>query len=326
MALSSNRRRVVVVGAGISGIACARELADAGLPVQVCDRSDRIGGRMAVRTIEGRAVDVGASYFTVRAAEFSIVAEGWLARGLARPWTDTFHIVGPDGPQATTTGPMRYAAPAGLRSLVEDLAAGLDPVHPVDVARVTAGDGAPVVGGEQTLATVLAMPTPLAYDVLDEGLRAELPPERGGWDPTITVVATFDRRSWRTFDGAFVTDSPVLSFVADDGRRRGDDAAVLVGHSTPVLAAARLDDPEAARDVMLAELRGVLEVDAEPRHVEMVPWPLAAPVTAEVEQYLLTPSMLGLCGDGWHGPSRIESAYLSGRALGQELAALLSSP
>ncbi|MET0741712.1 MAG: FAD-dependent oxidoreductase, partial [Candidatus Nanopelagicales bacterium] len=71
MALSSNRRRVVVVGAGISGIACARELADAGLPVQVCDRSDRIGGRMAVRTIEGRAVDVGASYFTVRAAEFS---------------------------------------------------------------------------------------------------------------------------------------------------------------------------------------------------------------------------------------------------------------
>ncbi len=281
---------------------------------------------MAVRTIEGRVVDVGASYFTVRAAEFSSLADGWLKRGLAWPWTDTFHIVGPDGPQATTTGPMRYAAPAGLGALVADLAAGLDVVHSIEVAHVVTGDGAPAVDGVQTLATVLAMPTPQAYDLLDEPLRAELPAQRGGWEPTLTIVATFDRRAWRDLDGAFVADSPVLSFVADDGRRRRDDAAVLVAHSTPVLAAAHIDDPDAARDVLLAELREVLQILAKPRHVEVVCWPLAAPVTAEVEQYALTPSMLGLCGDGWHGPSRIESAYLSGKALGQALAARLSSP
>jgi hypothetical protein len=29
--------------------------------------------------------------------------------------------------------------------------------------------------------------------------------------------------------------------------------------------------------------------------------------------------MVGLAGDGWHGPPRIEGAFLSGRALGAEL-------
>ena len=51
---------VIVVGAGISGVAAARELRDAGLPVVVLDRGRRIGGRMASRTIDGRPVDIGA--------------------------------------------------------------------------------------------------------------------------------------------------------------------------------------------------------------------------------------------------------------------------
>jgi phytoene dehydrogenase-like protein len=38
---------VVVVGAGLSGIACATELVAAGVPVRVLDRADHVGGRMA---------------------------------------------------------------------------------------------------------------------------------------------------------------------------------------------------------------------------------------------------------------------------------------
>jgi phytoene dehydrogenase-like protein len=38
---------VVVVGAGIAGIACARELAAAGVEVRVLERARVVGGRMA---------------------------------------------------------------------------------------------------------------------------------------------------------------------------------------------------------------------------------------------------------------------------------------
>jgi len=40
---------VVVVGAGIAGLACARALTAAGYPVRVLDRGRRPGGRMSSR-------------------------------------------------------------------------------------------------------------------------------------------------------------------------------------------------------------------------------------------------------------------------------------
>ena len=52
---------VVVVGAGMSGVACARALDAAGVGAVVRDRGKRIGGRMAVRTTEGRPVDAAAA-------------------------------------------------------------------------------------------------------------------------------------------------------------------------------------------------------------------------------------------------------------------------
>jgi len=76
---------VIVVGAGISGVAAAREVKDAGLPVVVVDRGRRIGGRMASRTIDGRPVDIGASYFTASDPAFTALVADWQQRGLAHP-------------------------------------------------------------------------------------------------------------------------------------------------------------------------------------------------------------------------------------------------
>ena len=78
---------------------------------------------MSSRTMHGRPVDLGASYLTATGGSpFAGVVDDWVHRGLARPWTDTFAVAGPDGLRRTTTGPLRYGAPGGLRSLVEDLA------------------------------------------------------------------------------------------------------------------------------------------------------------------------------------------------------------
>ena len=111
-----HRHPVIVVGAGIAGVACARELAAAEVPYRLLDRGRRIGGRMAVRTVDGRSVDLGASYFTAHDPVFADQVESWTSSGLARPWTDTFRIATPDGLQGTKTGPVRYAAPGGLRA------------------------------------------------------------------------------------------------------------------------------------------------------------------------------------------------------------------
>lgn len=311
----------MVVGAGLAGVACARELAAAGTSVVVTERARRTGGRMASRTVDNRAVDIGASYFTASEPAFRVVVEDWVRRGLARPWTDTFAVAGPEGLRDTTTGPLRYAAPRGLRSLVIDLASGLYVEHGCEVDSVDAG---PRTDGMPARAVVLAVPDPQAADLLGVGLPEEQAcvADRE-WSASVTLYAGWDARCWPSFDGAFVHDSAVLAWFADDGRRRGDGAPVLVAHSTGTFAESCLDLPVAALDPMLAAVARVLGIDREPAWGGVQRWSLAHPVHPHPEPFHLGAARVGLCGDGWGSRPRVEAAYLSGRALGRELAGLL---
>ena len=309
---------VVVVGAGIAGIACARELAGAGLPVRVLDRGRRVGGRMAVRTVDGHAVDTGASYFTVGEPAFAAVVEDWRERGLARPWTDTFHLAGPDGLEGTKAGPVRWAATAGLRSLVVDLARGLDVVSDHVVERLAPG----VVDGEPASAVVLAMPDPQAARLLD------IADTLTDYTPALVLAAGFDRRSWPQLDAAFVHDDPSITFVADDGARRGDGAPVLVAHSTADLARAHLAEPAGATATMLAALArvtGVADLADRTTWTFVHRWTYAQPASTREQPWHLGDDLVGRCGDGWSTRPRVEAAFESGRLLARELASRLGA-
>ena len=312
--------RVLVVGGGISGIAAARELQRAGQSVVVCERGHRLGGRMASRTIQGRPVDIGASYFTVSDPAFAAVVADWQRRGLAREWTDTFAVYG-DPEKSSTAGPTRWAAPRGLRSLVEDLAVGLAVQSSTPVERIDPGW---VVAGQPYAAVALAMPDPQARRLLQPGYADARVALDDPYQPVLALTASWPERAWAELDGAFVHDDPVLVWVADDGRRRGDRAAVLVAHSTTDFAAHHLEDPSAAQPALVHALRERLEIKAAPAYARVHRWSFARPARQRDDPYFLEHDRLGVCGDGWHGKSRVEGAYLSGRALGRAMAERLS--
>lgn len=52
--------KVAVVGAGYAGLACAVELADAGIDVEVFEASRTLGGRARAVELDGQIVDNGA--------------------------------------------------------------------------------------------------------------------------------------------------------------------------------------------------------------------------------------------------------------------------
>lgn len=311
---------VVVVGAGISGIACARAMSQAGLAVRVLDRGRRMGGRMASPTVDGRPVDTGASYLTAADPAFETVVADWQRRGLVRPWTETFAAIKSERSQ-DKQGPMRYGATRGLRSLVEDLAAGVDVESVRTVERVTAG-GELRVDGETASAVVLAMPDPQAVRLLDDSLAEERAALDVAFEPVLALTATFAEQPWDG-DGAFLNDDPVLDWVADDGRRRGDGAPVLVAHSSSAFAAEHLADPEAATGSMVAALRRHLGVP-EPIRTSMHRWTFGRPSRGRSQSFLLTERNVGICGDAWSDKPRVEGAYMSGRALGEAVAARLT--
>lgn len=302
---------VVVVGGGISGIAAARTVSAAGLAVHVLDRGRRIGGRMASRRLDDRVVDTGASYFTVADPAFAAVVEDWRARGLARPWTDTF--LAREGEELVEKpGPVRWAAPGGLRTLVEDLARGLD-VRQQTVTAVTPG---PAVDGEPADAVLLAMPDPQARRLLDPALEEERAALDDPYAPVLALTTRWAEATWPALDGAFLP-GPLLSWVADDGRRRDDFAPVLVAHSTPELAAEHLAEPDAAGPLLEVALRDALGIPTEAlgRHVQR--WSFAKPTRPHGRRCFLGEVGVGCCGDSWSDKPRVEAAYLSGLALGQ---------
>ncbi|MBA2695220.1 MAG: FAD-dependent oxidoreductase [Actinobacteria bacterium] len=310
---------VIVIGGGIAGISCARVLAEAGVDVQVLDRGRRLGGRMAVKNIDARAVDTGASYFTVSDERFQAVVDDWAARGLARPWTDTFDVF-EDGARAEPKqGSLRWGAPGGLRGLVEDLADGLA-VERHTVTSVSRGSGGLLVDDRPAQAVVLAMPDPQADRLLSPDLSAEVPQLADPFEPVLALSAGWASRQWdEAFDGAFVNGDDQLAWIADDGRRRGDDASVLVAHSTPALAAEHLESPESATQPMLRRLMSLMGIAEQPEWTDQHRWSFARPTGARDVDHHLSDAGIGLCGDAWSDRPRVEAAYLSGAALASAL-------
>lgn len=302
-----------IVGAGISGLACARAARDAGVRVRVLDRARRPGGRLSSRTIEGRPVDLGASYFVIGDdRRFADVVHDWEARGLARPWTDTFAVLAADGTASTTSGPVRWAAPGGLRSLALDLAEGLE----VESTRVVESAEPYTVDGTAAGEVVLAMPEPQARRLTAHPLGD--PQE---WEPVLAVVLRWDERRWAAdLHGAFVNGHPDLAFVADDGDRRGDGAPVLVVHTTGDRARRHLDDPEAAIAPVAAATRRLLGIADEPASAHVHRWTFARPTAGAEAPYFRSPG-LSACGDAWGGSPSVRTAWASGDALGRALAA-----
>lgn len=302
-----------MIGAGISGTACVRALLELGAEVEVFDRGRVPGGRLASPLLHDRRVDLGAAYFTAKEPEFTAAVDEWVLRGVARPWTDTFDVYGADG-HSRTTGPMRYAAPGGLRTLVTD-------ALPVGVSHHTVES----LDELDHDAVVLAMPDPQA---------ARLAPDLFDWvdyEPVIAVAAGWSRRCWPVADAAFVNDDPDVTLIADDGSRRGDGAAVLVAHSTADRARAHLDAPEDAAAPVLAAALRLLDVDTDPDWTHVHRWTFAKPTATHGDsEFGLVERdgrFLGACGDTWcpSGAPRIESAYLSGYRLGVALAERIAS-
>ena len=266
---------------------------------------------------DGRVIDIGASYFTARDERFCAIVEAACAAGIVQPWTDSFHVADSSGITGVRTGPIRYRAAGGLRSFPTWLAEGLEIASSTSVEAIALEGDRVLVDGQAVDAVAVCVPDPQAAVILP----AELVPESQlTWEPVIAVTAVFAERSWPELDGVFVNADPVLTWIADDGARRGDGAPVLVAHVHPVLAAGHLREPSEVLPAAVGALARILQIDEAPLWVDAKRWTFARPIDARPEPFHLhAGAPIGLAGDAWHGGPRIETAWCSGNALGAAL-------
>jgi hypothetical protein len=134
---------VLIIGAGLAGLSCARALADAGVRVRVLDRSTAVGGRCATKPPGPAAANVDFGPLFVHGDDPEFLA--WVEStgvGLLPGWP--FRVEGtglPCQPQAFDPLQRRFAVPGGLRELPQALAPGLEITFGALVERLEWSEG-----------------------------------------------------------------------------------------------------------------------------------------------------------------------------------------
>jgi photolyase PhrII len=310
-------QRVVVIGAGISGLAAARTLADHGHEVTVFDKGRGVGGRMSTRRADQGGFDHGAQYFTVRDEAFARRVSAWEEDGLVAPWPQSLVHIDQAGRSTPVDPQPRFAAVPGMSALCERLAAGLDVRGSVEVEALVASDSGWQVGDRTADQVIVTVPLPQVAPLLaaTPELTRQLP--QVAYLPCHAAMLTLPEMS-APFDAA-TFDDDVIAWVACDsakpGRRVPQGLSRWVVHATSDWSQAHLDtDKQDIADHLAARVQQLLP--DFPAAIDAVGhrWRYARVESAPAP--LNTSRHLGrgvwLAGDACAGRSRVESAWCSG--------------
>ena len=313
--------RVAIIGAGLSGLACAQTLTEDGHQVTVFEKARGPGGRAGRRRQNGFEFDHGAQYFTARGEDFQSRVHHWAAAGVVAPWTPRIGVIDERGLSDKQDRTPRWVGTPGMSALGRDLAAGLT-IHSrtrIGQGRRTAGEwalredtGASCQGRYDAL--VITAPPEQAVAFLDHApqLRAQI--SRVTMNPCWAVMASFDTPLSTDHD-AFFINTGHLSWAARNNSKPGrPEAECWVLHGSRDWSRAHLEaEPDWVADTLLYELALRLRTDpCAPTWRAAHRWRYALADPALEAGYLVDAASRTLvCGD-WCNGSRIEGAYGSG--------------
>lgn len=315
----SEKPSVAVIGAGMSGLACATELQAAGWQVSVFDKSRGPAGRMSTRRGEDWQCDHGAQYFTARDPRFQAEVARWQAAGVAALWQPRVAVIGDEACHDADACVSRFVGTPGMTAPARFLSDSLSLTLQFTVNAIEKTASGWRIGSlEQGLlppcfdALVLAMPAPQAVALLETvapALRAVASQTvmRACW----TLMLRYDAAVDLPFDAAFVNRGP-LRWVARDQSKPGRPAReTWLLHASAVWSEAHVEaQPDWVASSLLAAFA---ELGAPPPAA----WSAHRWLYADTEpprdlRYCWDAErQIGLCGD-WLNGGKVEGAWLSG--------------
>jgi len=329
---------VIIVGAGVAGLSCAKVLSGAGKQVRLLERSRGVGGRCATRRVDGQPVDHGLVFVHGRDPEFLEVLRGVPGRWLER-WPAVVLGAGtPCQPSAFVHGARRMAHANGMSAFPKHLAEGLDVVLETNVTgfelleegiRVLAsrrGEPVSFVGRN----VVLALAGPQSQALLDGPLLAQVGATARALltmmpsVPCATVIALYpmemERPAW---DILYPETSTALTLVAHDSAKRDNPSNIaLVLQARPAWSSKVMSTHESQWAPQLLEdaAKVIGPWVTRPktwqahlwRHARTSPeCELSCPLLVDLEGG----RKIGIAGELFAQGGGVEAAWLSGRRL-----------
>jgi renalase len=311
---------VAVIGAGMSGLTCARNLRTSGHNVVVFDKGRGVGGRMATRRIHGAIVDHGAQFFTVRSETFAREVAEWTAAGIVFEWCRGF--------RPPADGYPRYAVRGGMTALAKHMARDIDVrLDTLAFAVRAESSGVAVVLDDaselEVDAVVSTCPLPQSYSLLSGA--AMFPRELLiDYHRTIALLVVLDGAPVVPAPGAFI-DDPMFSMIADNEQKGVSPQTALTFHANNEWSLAHWDEPREQTQAELLDAARPWFGTANVVAAEVKRWRFATPQRLWPEPcWSNDEGTIVLAGDAFAGPnataSNLEGAYNSGCAAAARLA------
>lgn len=332
---------LAIIGAGISGLACARELRTKGYDVTIFEQHHAVGGRIVTHDTDLGGFDYGAQFFTAMSDDFKKEVAYWRSAGMAAPWHGKLVHMQDGTIKPAQASSQRFVAVPGMGELSRFLSLGLNVRTGYRVKSIEAagqsrnkqwvlkmlldGTGARVDEGPFD-AVVVATPANAAAGLLKSMPTLARKAEMTGHVPCWALMLAFDQSIGLAYDGAWVAH-PKLAWMASDAskpdRQAGERWMVLgcVEWSAEHLKLA----PSRARDQLLKAFQDTTGAVIKPVHAAARLWQYAQSIKPVSKSCLWDDKLkVGACGDwfssGLAGSGQIEHAYISGLTLAMRIA------
>ncbi len=244
--------KILIIGAGMSGLTAARELQNTGHEVTVIDKGRGIGGRMATRRFAGGRFDHGAQFFTTRSDEFEAATASWQSENVAHHWFDGTPM--PDEP-IKNDGHPRYCGNTGMTGIGKFLADGLNVQLGHEIKNLARENGVwtattlkdEIFSGEELILTAPVPQSLKLFDTSDcklpDAMRATL--ESVSYEPCFAVLAQLDGPSNIAPPGLLYVNGDPVWWIADNYQKGVSpiEGSVTI-HSSGAWARKHYDDDQ----------------------------------------------------------------------------------
>lgn len=307
-------KSILIVGAGISGIIIGDKLNRAGFKVELVDKGNAIGGRLATKKIQDvsgkeAVFDFGAQHFTARDSRFIEYVNEWQQLGLVNEWFKD-------------AGGLRYKASGGMRDIALELAKKLTVMPKIKIEKLIYTDAQwnAIDQNNKTYRAdiiVLTAPVPQSLDLLS---RSQIEIEKTKFNALckisynkciaglITTSSTPDLGEF----GYLKQGEGSISWVADNNVK-GISAQPnkLTVHTSTRFSNKHWDaEKEELKSILINEIEDLLSVKVETIHLHKWRYSLVDKAYNISFEVLNEPNPIILAGDGFIS-GRIESAAIS---------------
>lgn len=334
MQAESNKKPcVAVIGAGISGAACALQLQSLGFEVQVYEKSRGASGRLSTRRTDTWSADHGAQYFTARDQLFIEEVNRWIELGLVAQWQPKLGVYKDGSWSESFSKDHRFVGIPEMTAPTKHLAKQLSVKYETTICAMEKSNHGWTLNSlehgpllKQFDLVVLAIPSPQVDTLLKNvtGNLSELPQSlsiatKSKMKSCWTMMVNFPHQSSFQFDAAFINQEAIAWIARNSTKPKRAGLDYWTVHASPEWSDVNL---ELAKEDVSAELLACMEklgfntLDAQ---VTMHRWRYASGGLEPMIEYHYSPvDGLGFCGDWLHG-GRVEGAWLSGIKLANRI-------